>query len=302
MQRDDRHDPVNPTKQPDASRREFLALAVSVGLGAASGSATGAATGAPVVARDVEVRTPDGICDAAFFHPATGAHPGVLIWTDVFGLRPVFREFGRRLAAEGYGVLVPNPFYRTAKAPVLGDISAFDFENAADRAKLQQFTTPLSAPGAAQSDAKAYVAFLDAQAQVNTAKKIGTQGYCMGGPLVVKTAAAVADRIGAGASFHGGGLVTDKPDSPHLLAPRIKAHMYFAVAAGDDQRQPEAKTTLGDAFAAAGNPAQIEVYANTQHGWCVPDMPAQSGQPIYDPADAARAWTKLLSFYAAVLA
>jgi len=299
MKHDDRNDSQDPKSPLDASRRDFLALAVGVGLGAAGGAAS--AAGTPVIARDVVVKTPDGSCDAAFFHPAAGAHPGVLIWTDVFGLRPVFREFGRRLAAEGYTVLVPNPFYRTAPAPVFDDISKFDFDNAEDRAKLQQFTTPLNAPGAAQSDAKAYVAYLDAQTQVNTAKKIGTQGYCMGGPLVVKTAAAAPERVGAGASFHGGGLVTDKPDSPYLLAPRIKAKMYFAVAASDDQRQPTAKTTLRDAFVAAGNPAEIEVYANTQHGWCVPDMPVQNGKPIYDPADAARAWTKLLAFYGTTL-
>lgn len=295
MQYDHHNDTPDPQSPLDASRRDFLALAVGVGLGATGGTAS--AAGARVIVRDVAVKTPDGACDAAFFHPAVGAHPGVLIWTDVFGLRPVFREFGRRLAAEGYAVLVPNPFYRSAPAPVFDDIAKFNFDNAADRAKLQQFTGPLSAPGAAQADAKAYVSFLDAQAQVNTAKKIGTQGYCMGGPLVVKTAAAVAERIGAGASFHGGGLVTDKPDSPYLLAPRIKAKMYFAVAASDDQHQPTAKSTLRDAFAAAGNPAEIEVYANSQHGWCVPDMPVQNGKTIYDPADAARAWTKLLAFY-----
>jgi len=300
MKQDDPIDSADPQTPLDASRRDFLTLAVGVGLGTAVGSAS--AAGARVIERDVVVKTPDGSCDAAFFHPASGSHPGVIIWTDVFGLRPTFREFGKRLAAEGYAVLVPNPFYRTAKAPVFDDISTFDFENAADRAKLQTFTTPLNAQGAAESDAKAYVAFLDAQAQVNTAKKIGTQGYCMGGPLVVKTAAAAPERVGAGASFHGGGLVTDKPDSPHLLAPRIRAKLYFAVAASDDQRQPTAKTTLRDTFAAAGNPVDLEVYENTQHGWCVPDMPAQKGKPIYDPADAARAWTKLLALYGTVLA
>ena len=173
-----------------------------------------------VVETDVTIKTPDGMCDAAFIHPATGSHPGVLIWPDAFGLRPAMRDIGKRIAAEGYSVLVPNPFYRVAKAPQFDDASSFNFQNQADMAKLKPLMGSINAPGAAEKDAVAYVAFLDAQSQVNATKKIGTQGYCMGGPLVVKTAAAVPNRIGAGASFHGGGLVTDKPDSPHLLAPR----------------------------------------------------------------------------------
>jgi carboxymethylenebutenolidase len=255
-----------------------------------------------LVEKDVEVKTPDGTCDAAFIYPAKGSHPGVLIWSDVFGLRPSFREFGRRLAAEGYSVLVPNPFYRTAKAPVFSDVSSFDFQNEADRAMLPRLTGPLNADGAAEADAKAYVEFLDAQSQVNKAKKIGTQGYCMGGPLVLKTAATVPDRVGAGGSFHGGGLVTDKPDSPHLLAPRIKARLYIAIAANDDMRQPDAKDKLREAFAAAKVPAEIEVYPRAQHGWCVPDMPMQNGNPIYRKPDAERAWSKLLALYRAALA
>jgi len=282
------------------SRRDFVAKSAAVGLAATTGSISAAQL--KVVENDVEVKTPDGTCDAAFFHPATGAHPGVLIWTDVFGLRPVFREFGRRLAAEGYAVLVPNPFYRTAKAPVFADVSAFDFASDADRAKLQPLTTPLNAAGAVESDASAYVAFLDAQRQVNRSRKIGVQGYCMGGPLMMKTAAQVPDRVGAGASFHGGGLVTDKPDSPHLLAPKIKAHLYLAIAASDDTRQPDAKDKLRDAFAAAKVSAEIEVYAGAQHGWCVPDMPMGDGKPIYSQPDAERAWNKLLGLYRSALA
>ena len=233
----------NGASPDDRSRRDFVALSAAVGLAATIGSVSAARL--ELVEKDVEVKTPDGTCDAAFIYPAKGSHPGVLIWSDVFGLRPSFREFGRRLAAEGYSVLVPNPFYRTAKAPVFSDVSSFDFQNEADRAMLPRLTGPLNADGAAEADAKAYVEFLDAQSQVNKAKKIGTQGYCMGGPLVLKTAATVPDRVGAGGSFHGGGLVTDKPDSPHLLAPRIKARLYIAIAANDDMRQPDARSTAG---------------------------------------------------------
>lgn len=291
--------------QHGTSRREFIALGVGAGLAAAGGAIAAPSTGigeSTVLETTVEIKTVDGSCDAALFHPRVGAHPGVLIWTDIFGLRPTFREFGRRLAAQGYTVLIPNPFYRTAKSPVIEDVSSFDWQNPTDRAKLQAFTGPLNAPGAAAADAKAYVAYLDSQPQVDRAKKIGTQGYCMGGPLVVKTAAAVPDRIGAGASFHGGGLVTDKPDSPHLLAPLIKASMSFAVAASDDAQQPDAKGKLREAFAAAHVAAVIEVYPGTQHGWCVPDMPLQNGKAIYDRADAELAWSKLLSFYGDALA
>jgi carboxymethylenebutenolidase len=285
---------------PDQSRREFVGLSAAVGLAAATGSI--AAAPLEVSEQEVAIKTADGNCDAAFYHPKRGAHAGVLIWTDIFGLRPAFRDFGRRLAAAGYAVLVPNPFYRTAKAPVFGDITGFNFQNEADRAKLPPLVGPLNAAGAAESDARAYLAFLDAQRQVSRSKKIGTQGYCMGGPLIMKTAAAVPERVGAAASFHGGGLVTDKSDSPHLLIPKIKAQLYFAIAANDDARQPEAKDTLRSACAAANVKAEIEVYAGAQHGWCVPDMPAQNGMAIYSKADAERAWGKLLALYRTALA
>ena len=282
----------------DPSRRDFIALSVAAGLAAATGSTFAAQ---PVVETDVTIKTPDGTCDAAFIHPPTGSHPGVLIWTDAFGLRPAMRDIGKRIAAEGYSVLVPNPFYRVAKAPVFDSASSFNFQNQADMAKLRPLMGSVNAPGAAEKDAVAYIAFLDAQSQVNKAKKIGTQGYCMGGGLVVRTAAAAADRIGAGASFHGGGLVTDNPNSPHLLAPKIKARMYFGIAANDDMRQPDAKDKLKAAFAAANVPAEIEVYESL-HGWCVSDMPLQNGKPIYDMADAERAWGKLVTLYKTVLA
>jgi carboxymethylenebutenolidase len=211
------------------------------------------------------------------------------------------RDIGKRIAGEGYSVLVPNPFYRVAKAPVFTDPSSFNFQNEADMAKLRPLMASINAPGAAEKDATAYIAFLDAQPQVNTGKKIGTQGYCMGGPLVVKTAAAAPNRIGAGASFHGGGLVTNAPDSPHLLAPKIKARMYFAIASNDDMRQPDAKDKLREAFAAAKVPADIEVYP-ALHGWCVSDMPLQNGKPIYSKPDAEKAWSKLVALYKTGLA
>jgi carboxymethylenebutenolidase len=292
-------DPKNPQKSDlDIARRDFVAGSVAAGLAAASSSASAATD---VVERDVDIKTQDGTCDAAFIHPKSGSHAGVLIWTDAFGLRPSMRAMGRRSAAEGYSVLVPNPFYRVAKNPFT-DASTFSFTNPEDRAKLGPLMGSINAPGHAESDAVAFIAFLDAQKEVNKRKKIGTQGYCMGGPLVVRTCATVPERVGAGGSFHGGGLVTDKPDSPHLLAPKIKAHMYFGIAASDDERQPDAKDKLRESFAAAHVPAEIEVYPGSIHGWCVSDMPMQNGKPIYNKADAERAWSKLVALYKAALA
>jgi len=284
-------------RKDNMARRDFVAVSATAGLAAMSGSG---ASAAGVVESDVEIKTPDGTCDAAFMHPEKGSHAGVLIWPDAFGLRPATRDLGRRLAAEGYAVLVPNPFYRVSKAP-FATAANFSFGNPADMAKIRPLMASVNAPGAAEKDAIAYVGFLDAQKEVDKARKIGTQGYCMGGALVMRTAATVADRIGAGASFHGGGLVTDKPDSPHLLAPKIKARLYIAIAANDDSRQPDAKDKLREAFKAANVPAEIEVYAGTLHGWCMPDMPTQDGKPIYNQADAERAWAKLLELYKSTL-
>src|SRR5476649_461688 len=281
----------------DVSRRDFTAgSVVAVTLVATAGSAAAA----DVVETDVTIKTPDGTADAAYFHPATGKHPAVIVWTDIFGLRPSFRALGRRLAAEGYSVLVPNPFYRTAKSPVVVDASTFDFNDPANRQKTGAWTAPINQPGAIERDAAAHIAFLDAQKEVNTAKKIGTQGYCMGGPLVFKTAASLSNRVGAGATFHGGGLVTDTPASPHLLIPKMKSRMYIAIAASDDSKQPDAKDKLKDAFAAAKVPAEIEVYKSL-HGWCVPDMPAPADAPIYNKPDAEKAWAKLVALYKTAL-
>jgi carboxymethylenebutenolidase len=280
----------------DLSRRDFVAMGLAAGVVAAAGSASAAV---PVVETMVEIKTPDGSCDAAFSHPTTGTHPAVIIWPDAFGLRPAIREMGKRLAGEGYAVLTVNPYYRVGKGTLL-DTATFNFQT--DRAKLGPLMGSITADGAAERDAAAFVAWLDQQKQVNASKKIGTQGYCMGGPLVMRTSAAVANRIGAGASFHGGGLVTQNSNSPHLLVPKIRAKMYFGVASNDDAQQPTAKDTLKAAFEAAKNPAKIEVYA-ALHGWCMPDMPLQAGAPpIYNKVDAERAWAELLALYKAALA
>lgn len=270
------------------SRRDFVALSFAVGVSAATRTAF--AKVSDVIETSVDVKTPDGTCDAFFTHPPKGSYPGILIWHDSPGLRPVIRDLGKRIASEGYSVLVPNLFYRTSRAPVF-DLP-LDFSKPADREKYGQAARPFLAAGAAERDAVAYVQFLDAQPQVNKKKKIGTHGYCFGGAYVIKTAALLPDRIGAGVSFHGGFLATDKPNSPHLMAPRIKARLYFAIASDDDKREPEVKNKLREAFAAARVGAEIEVYPNALHGWCVPDSKAGENK-----LDAERAWNKLVSLY-----
>jgi carboxymethylenebutenolidase len=276
------------------SRRNFTALSLAAGVTAAAGASGAAAV--EMVDADVEVTTPSGTCDAALIHPkGKGPWPGVILFPDIFGLRPTMRDMAKRLAANGYVVLVPNPFYRTSKAPGLP--ITLDFASPEDRAKIAKVREPLT-NDAVMSDSSAYVKFLDAQAMVNKKAKMGVLGYCMGGPMTMQAAAANPGRIGAGASFHGGGLVTDKPDSPHLMVPKMKAQFYFAVAANDDQRQPDAKTKLDEAFKAAGLPAKIEVYDGCMHGWCVVDMPHQpDGKPIYNEAGAERAWGQLVVLY-----
>ena len=286
-------------------RREFVAatVATSVATGVAATALPAAAipAGPPVVEKNVTINTPDGTCDAAYFHPAKGTHAAVILWTDAFGLRPSMRDMGRRLAADGYAVLVPNPFYRVGKGPFYETAANVDFKDKATFAKIGPLMGSIGAPGAAEKDAVEFVKFLDAQPEVDKGRKIGTQGYCMGGALVLRTAATVPERIGAGATFHGGGLVTDKPDSPHTLAPKIKARLLIAIAGSDDEKQPEAKDVLRKAFDAAHVPARVEVFAE-QHGWCVPDMPHNDGKPIYNQADAERAWSELLALYKSALA
>src|ERR1700678_3726512 len=243
------------------SRRAF-------GLGAAATivlSSSVATAQVKVVQKDVDVTMASGVADSVLFYPeGRGSWPAVLVWTDILGLRPVFREMGRRLAAQGYVVLVPNPFYRSAKAPVVD--GSFDFSKPEDRAKIMPFAALLTAD-AGISDAKDYTAFLDQQPQTNKSKKMGVQGYCMGGPLVFRTAGTVPSRIGAAATFHGGGLVTDKPDSPHLMIAKMKAEVLCCVADNDDKRDPAAKDTLKKAFADAQLKATVEVFDGCNHGW-----------------------------------
>jgi carboxymethylenebutenolidase len=242
-----------------------------------------------VVESDVSVKTPDGTADCYFVHPASGTAPGVLIWPDIFGLRPAFRQMGKRLAESGYSVLVVNPFYRSKKAPTAGTGSATPIQELMPLAQSLNVTTHMT-------DAKAFVAWLDEQASVAKNRKVGTQGYCMGGPMAFRTAAAVPDRVGAVASFHGGGLVRDAADSPHLQAAKTKAQFLVAIAANDDARAPNDKTVLKETFAKANLNAEIEVYADAAHGWCPPDS------RVYNEPLAEKAWSRLLALYGKALA
>jgi carboxymethylenebutenolidase len=271
------------------SRRAFGALSVGAGLAALLPRAADAAL---VTESEVEIKTPDGTCDAYFVHPAKGATAAVLIWPDAFGLRPAFRQLGKRLAESGYAVLVVNQFYRQMHAPTSPPNPDFNDPKIRDAVMAQMNALT---PQTAITDATAFLAWLDSQPAVDRKRKAGTTGYCMGGPLTLRTAAAVPGRIGAGASFHGGGLVTDKPDSPHLLIPQIKAQYLIAIAANDDEKQPDAKTTLREDFASAHLPAEIEVYAGTMHGWCPPDS------KVYNPEAAEKAWARLLVLFKAAL-
>ena len=237
-----------------------------------------------VAEADVNVTTPDGTADCYFVHPASGSAPAVLIWPDIFGLRPAFRQMGKRLAESGYSVLVVNPFYRAKKSPVAESGATTPIQQLMPLARALNETT-------AMTDAKAFIAWLDTQASVAKNKKVGTQGYCMGGPIAFRTAAAVPERVGAVASFHGGGLVTDAPNSPHLQASKTKAQFLIAIAANDDSRAPNDKTVLKETFAKANLPAEIEVYAGSTHGWCPPDS------QVYNEPQAEKAWSRLLALY-----
>ncbi len=274
------------THDSAVSRRTFVVSSVAA---AAVLSAVPAGAQAKVVEKDVNVPMASGTCDAALFYPeGKGPWPAVLVWTDILGLRPVFREMGRRLAAEGYVVLVPNPFYRNAKAPVVD--GSFDFNKPEDRAKVMPMAAALTAD-AGISDAKDHTTYLDTLSQTDKKKKMGVQGYCMGGPLTFRAAGTRPDRIGAAATFHGGGLVTDKPDSPHLMIPKMKAEVLCCVAANDDQRAPTDKDKLKETFAAAHLKATVEVFDGCNHGWTV------RGSEVYNAAGAERAWSELTALY-----
>jgi carboxymethylenebutenolidase len=240
-----------------------------------------------VTESDVTVTTPDGTADCYFVRPASGTAPGVLVWPDIFGLRPAFRQMGKRLAESGYAVLVVNPFYRVKKAPTAEAGAKTPIADVRPLAQGLNETTQMT-------DAKAFIAWLDQQPSVARNRKIGTQGYCMGGPIAFRTAAAVPDRIGAVASFHGGGLATDMPNSPHLQAAKTKAQFLIEIAENDDKRSPEEKNVLKDTFAKAKLPAEIEVYP-AAHGWCPPDS------QVYNEPQAEKAWSRLLALYSKAL-
>jgi carboxymethylenebutenolidase len=267
------------------SRRDVGTLAAALGVAAALPRSAHAVD---VQDRDVAIETPDGECDAYFVTPAAGAHAAVLVWPDIFGLRPAMREMGKRLAEEGYSVLVVNPFYRQTKAPSAPNGTSTPIAQVMPQMQALNATTHTT-------DAKAFIAWLDAQPEVDTSRRIGTIGYCMGGPIVMRTAAAVPDRVGAGGSFHGAALVTDGADSPHLLIPQMQAQFLIAVAENDDMRDPEAKNVLRAAFAAAGLEAEIEVYP-AAHGWCPPDT------QVYDEEQSERAWSRMLAMFETALA
>ncbi|MBZ5609861.1 MAG: dienelactone hydrolase family protein [Acidobacteriia bacterium] len=242
-----------------------------------------------VTESEVNVKTPDGTADCYFVHPATGTAPGVLVWPDIFGLRPAFRQMGKRLAESGYSVLVVNPFYRAQKAPTAASGAATPLQELMPLARALTETTQMT-------DAKAFLGWLDQQSPVAKNRKMGTQGYCMGGPMALRTAAAVPDRVGAVASFHGAGLVTDQPNSPHLQASKTKAQFLIAIATNDDARSPKDKDVMKETFEKAKLSAEIEVYAGAAHGWCPPDT------QVYNEAQAEKAWSRLLALYGKALA
>jgi carboxymethylenebutenolidase len=241
-----------------------------------------------VTEADVNVTTPDGTADCYFVHPASGTAPGVLMWPDIFGLRPAFRQMAKRLAESGYSVLVVNPFYRVKKAPTADAGAATPIQQVMPLMQALNETTHMT-------DAKAFVEWLDKQPSVAKNRKMGTQGYCMGGPMAFRTAAAMADRIGAVASFHGAALVTNAPNSPHLQASKTKAQFLIAIAANDDARSPDDKNVMKETFAKVNLPAEIEVYTGAAHGWCPPDT------QVYNEPQAEKAWSRLLALYGKAL-
>lgn len=247
------------------------------------------ANAAVVTESEVNITTPDGVADCYFVHPASGTAPGILMWPDIFGLRPAFRQMGKRLAESGYSVLVVNPFYRVKKAPTAEQGAKTPGRELTPM--MNALTEPIQ-----MTDAKAFIGWLDQQSSVAKNKKMGTQGYCMGGPMAFRTAVARPDRVAAVGSFHGAALVTDKPDSPHLQAATSKAQFLVAIATNDDTRSPNDKVVMKETFAKANVPAEIEVYTGAAHGWCPPDT------AVYNEALAEKAWSRLLALYGKTLA
>lgn len=275
------------------TRRDFNLLAggaaISVAFaGCAPGEQMETKAGDAITESDVMIDTPDGTADAYFAHPATGAHAAVLIWPDIVSLRPAFKMMAKRLAGDGYAALVVNPYYRKAKAPFVEPGQGF--RDPAVRERVVPYRRSLT-EATTRSDARTFIDWLDAQPAVDTSKGVGTTGYCMGGPMTMLTAHERNDRVRAGASFHGGGLNTDKPDSPHLLIPEMNADYLIAIAENDDERNPDSKDILRAAFDATENAAEIEVYAGTRHGWCPPDS------AVYDEAAAEKAWARTLALF-----
>jgi carboxymethylenebutenolidase len=271
------------------TRRDFGALVIGAGVAASLPATAGALE---VSDGMVEVTTPDGVAEAYLAQPADGKHPGVLLWSDAWGMRAAIKQMARRLAESGYVVLAPNPYYRSTRLPALPE--PLDMKDPEVR-KLWAGMRTLLTSEAINRDALAYLGYLDALPSVDTSRKLGTFGYCMGGAMALRAAAALPGRVGAAASFHGAGLVTDKPDSPHLLVPAMKARFLIAIAESDDKAQPEAKDALRAAFAAAGLQAEIEVYEGTLHGWCPPDT------LVYNEPQAERAWSRLLALFPGAL-
>lgn len=267
------------------NRRDFAAAAAAVG---AMALLPVPANAAAVKGRDVSIRTPDGIADAYFVAPMRGRHPAVLVWPDIMGLRPAFRQMADRLAQSGFAVLTVNQFYRSTKAPFLKPGQSFDQPEV--RAMIMPWREPLT-PAAITADAKHFATFLDAQPEVDSRRGMGSTGYCMGGPFVFRTAAALPRRVKAGGSFHGAALVTEAADSPHKLVPQLQGRYLVAIAENDDARAPTDKDALRAAFAAAKVPAEVEVYAGAMHGWCPPDS------RVYNPPQAERAWDRLLQTF-----
>lgn len=280
-------------KRTGLSRRTFGALSAAAAL-AACATAEPPGGAMEIAGKDVNITTADGVCDAYFVAPTKGKHAAVLVWPDIMGLRPAFRTMGDRLAKSGYAVLTINPFYRKQKGMVF-DAATEKFSDPAVRGRLVPLMQSLTAD-TNKVDAIAFTGWLDKQSQVDTKKKIGTTGYCMGGPLVFRSAAYVPNRIGAGATFHGGGIGTTAPSSPHLLVPQMKATFLVCIADNDDKSDPESKNRLRAAFDAAKLPAEIEVYTGNQHGWCPPDS------QVYDKVGAEKAWDRQLNLFSKALA